>query len=54
MAFIYQAPRFPLSQYVDCLWFQLGQAYLTREKILPTGTIELMINLGSAQKVVDK
>jgi AraC-like DNA-binding protein len=54
MAFIYYTPRFPLSQHVACLWFQSGQTYRTRETILPTGTIELMINLGAAQKVVDK
>lgn len=43
-------PRPPLSQFIDCLWFVDLQVPYIREKILPTGTIELMINFGSPHR----
>ncbi|HEU4834187.1 MAG TPA: helix-turn-helix domain-containing protein [Pyrinomonadaceae bacterium] len=43
-------PKPPLSQFVDSLWLYEGQATQhTIERILPTGTLELAINLRQNQ-----
>ena len=52
--FIAHTPQFPLSQYINCLWYIKGKLPYNREKILPTGTIELIFNLGSPYKLIDK
>jgi len=52
--FIPYIPQFPLSEFVECFWYVKGPLHYKREKILPIGTIDLMINLGSPYKVVDK
>ena len=47
-------PRQPLSQFITCLWYVDLQVPYTREKILPTGTIELMINFGPPHRRFNK
>lgn len=48
------SPQAPLSEYIVCLWLVDGQVPYKREKILPTATIELMINFGSPHRLIDK
>ena len=38
-------PRPPLSEFVDCLWLVEGGQTPRLERILPSGTIEVVINL---------
>lgn len=39
-------PRPPLDQFVECLWYMQSDAQpYRRERALPTGTVELVINL---------
>jgi AraC-like DNA-binding protein len=46
-------PQLPLSQFVENIWFYEGfLAGYTREKILPDGAIELMIDLASGPKKI--
>lgn len=54
MPFIAYLPHAPLSNFIDCLWIVDDHVPYKREKILPTGTIELMINFGSPHRLVDK
>ncbi|HEY3024968.1 MAG TPA: AraC family transcriptional regulator [Pyrinomonadaceae bacterium] len=44
----------PLSRFVELIWAVKGTPTYTREKVLPNGAIELIINLGSYHKVVSK
>ena len=43
--FNFYQPKPPLSKFVDCFWLYDGQATPQTERILPTGTFELAINL---------
>ena len=54
MLYISHKPQFPLSQFIDCLWHVSGQTPYLREKVLPTGTMNLIFNFGSPHKVFDK
>jgi AraC-like DNA-binding protein len=54
MNYAHHQPTFPLSQFINHLWYVNLQAPYQQERILPTGTIELMINFGGAFRVVDK
>ncbi len=46
-------PQLPLSQFVENIWLVEGfQAEYTREKILPDGAIELIIDLDSKPKTI--
>ena len=47
-------PCYPLNQYIERLWYVDDTVPYNREKILPTGTIELMINFGSPHRLIDK
>lgn len=47
-------PAPPLSQYIDCLWYINDTVPYQRERILPTGTIEIMLNFGGAFRVYDR
>ena len=47
-------PKPPLSRFVELIWAIEGVSTHTREKVLPNGAIELIINLGSYHKVVSK
>jgi AraC-like DNA-binding protein len=43
-------PMAPLDQFVDCLWYVHGfQSSHSRERALPTGTVELVFNLAEDQ-----
>lgn len=44
----------PLSRFIELIWAVKGSSNYTREKVLPNGAIELIINLGSYHKVVSK
>jgi AraC-like DNA-binding protein len=46
-------PRPPLSEYIEMIWAVEGIPDHIREKVLPNAAIELIINLGSYQKVVN-
>jgi AraC-like DNA-binding protein len=50
---IYQ-PRPPLSSFIECLWHADLHAPSRREKILPTGTLELIINFGAPFRLYDR
>lgn len=54
MAFHIFAPREPLSRYLEFLWYQHGDLLTARETILPTGAIELIVNLGQPHRVLEK
>jgi hypothetical protein len=51
MIFRHYFPSEPLSNYVLMLWYVAGEIPYRREKILPTGTVELIINLASPYRV---
>ncbi|MEM8860382.1 MAG: helix-turn-helix transcriptional regulator [Chloroflexota bacterium] len=46
MSFTLRVPQPPLNQFIECLWHVDLQVPYTREKILPTSSIELIINFG--------
>ncbi len=50
----FYVPRYPLNQFIECLWYVDEHVPYNREKILPTGTVELMINFGSPHRLIDK
>jgi AraC-like DNA-binding protein len=54
MRFVPYFPGAPLSRFVELIWMLEGRADYSREKVLPNGAIELIINLGSYHKVVDR
>jgi AraC-like DNA-binding protein len=47
-------PNPPLSRFVELIWMVQGTASHNREKVLPNGAIELILNIGSFHKVVSK
>jgi len=47
-------PAKPLSQYVECFWYVDLRVPYQREIIVPTATVELIINFGSGFKLIDK
>ena len=49
--FIPYFPKYPLSKYVKMIWYHNATISYGRERILPTGTIEVIINLGSPTQV---
>ncbi len=54
MSLVFHVPEPPLNRYIICFWHAELQVPYTREKILPTGTVELIINFGAPFKLVDK
>lgn len=50
---IYNPPP-PLSTYIECFWAVDLQVPYQREKILPSGRIELMINFGAPHRKYDE
>src|SRR5262245_42480231 len=46
-------PRPPLSRYIQLIWFVRGTPP-AREKILPNGVVEVIMNLGSPHRVIDE
>ena len=51
-AFRAHLPLPPLSRFVECLWAVTGTAGHKRERVLPNGVVEVIINLGSFHKVL--
>ena len=51
-SFIVHVPGPPLSRYVECLWRAEGITSHKRERVLPNGVVEVIINLGSHHKVL--
>ncbi|WP_346759342.1 AraC family transcriptional regulator [Agaribacillus aureus] len=49
--FIPYFPKYPLNQYVKMIWYHNATVSYEKERILPTGTVELIINLGSPTQV---
>lgn len=50
MSIYLHLPAYPLNQFIECFWYVDTIVPYTREKILPTGTIELMINFGAPHR----
>ena len=46
MTIYLRPPQPPLNRFIECFWYVDLQVPYTREKILPTSTIELIINFG--------
>lgn len=46
-------PRPPLSRFIEAIWFLEGTTPHRREKVLPNGVVEVIINLGSPHRVLD-
>jgi len=46
-------PTPPLSSYIDCLWYINDTVQYQRERILPTGNIEIMLNFGAPFRVYE-
>ena len=46
MSVYFRPPKPPLNRFIECFWYVDLQVPYTREKILPTSTIELIINFG--------
>ena len=51
-AFVVHVPQPPLSRYVECLWRAQGMTAHKRERVLPNGVVEVIINLGDFHKVL--
>jgi hypothetical protein len=48
--FAHAVPAKPLSDFVDYFWYWRGHdAPYSKERIMPMGTVELVINLGSGR-----
>jgi len=47
--FLTHAPRNPLREFIDYLWLLQDSEAPRRERILPSGTIELVVNLDEAE-----
>ena len=54
MLYLSDTPRAPLNEFVERMWLISGGQSPRRERILPSGTIELVINLLQDQIRIDK
>ncbi|MCA1584509.1 MAG: AraC family transcriptional regulator [Acidobacteria bacterium] len=54
MLYLSYRPRAPLNEFVERMWLVSGGQSARRERILPSGTIELVINLRQDQVRIDK
>lgn len=54
MSMLVHKPPPPLAPYVECFWRVNLRAPYRREKILPTGTAELIINFGAPFRLYDR
>lgn len=45
-------PAPPLARFVQCLWIAQGSGDLRRERVLPNGVVEVIINFGARHKVL--
>jgi AraC-like DNA-binding protein len=48
------APHPPLDQFVQFIWISKGTSDPTKSKVLPNGSIELILNFGDKQLVLNK
>lgn len=53
MSTVMIVPRAPLNRYIDCLWAVNLIVPYRRERILPTGTVEWILNFGSPFHLID-
>lgn len=53
MQFFSSAPRAPLSRFVERLWWVSGGQLPRKERILPSGTVELVVNLRDDRVTID-
>ena len=54
MLYLFHTPRPPLDRYVERLWLVTGGQAPRRDRILPSGTVELVINLRDDHILVDR
>jgi AraC-like DNA-binding protein len=54
MSLAFYRPAPPLDRHIVCFWYADLRAPYQREKILPTGTVELIINFGSPFRLYDR
>src|SRR5262249_16920209 len=54
MLFLSYIPRPPLNEFVERMWLVSGGQAPRRERILPSGTIEFVINLRQDSLRIDK
>ena len=47
-------PRPPLDEYIECLWLVTGGQAPRRDRILPSGTVELVVNLRDDHIRIDR
>lgn len=53
MQHLSHTPRAPLNEFVERLWLVAGGDFPRRERILPSGTVELVINLRDDRVQID-
>ena len=51
--YIMQRPRYPLNRFIECLWYVNVTVAYNQERILPTGTVEFIINFADGFRLVD-
>jgi AraC-like DNA-binding protein len=54
MVYLSYTPRPPLNEYVERMWLVAGGQSPRRERILPSGTVELVINLRQDQVRIER
>ena len=52
--FFIKVPQAPVNRYVELIWVARGGSDATPSKVLPNGVVELIINLGDRQKIIDR
>jgi AraC-like DNA-binding protein len=51
--FLGYVPRDPVARCVEMIWMTRGPLDAQREKVLPNGVVEVIVNLGAPHRVVD-
>jgi AraC-like DNA-binding protein len=54
MSLAFHIPPPPLARYVECFWYADLRAPYRREKILPTATVELIVNFGGPFRLYER
>lgn len=54
MLYLSYTPRAPLNQFVERLWLVSGGQLPRKERILPSGTVELVVNLSDHRVTIDR
>jgi AraC-like DNA-binding protein len=52
--FYLHVPVEPLNKWIQYIWISSGEKDTTKSKVLPNGAIELIINFGDKQKILDE